>query len=172
MSDLQLKFCDPACTCRLRHLVLCPSLGRKAHVLRSLCEHRTLCLCSVRQHMSPLRAFVTAVWPHHHLTCDGASHAHLNDESLGAAQHVHLHRDAGRPDQSLLEQAHNRRRWLSPSTVGAIAGNTTADDDSFWSSTGRLSQQGVDSLTFRLADPLCTLRAVSVAVYRARYQFG
>ena len=51
-------------------------------------------------------------------------------------------------------------------------GNTTADDDSFWSSTGRLSQEDVDSLTYRLADPMCVLRAVSVAVYRARYQFG
>lgn len=61
---------------------------------------------------------------------------------------------------------------LTPRAVGAAAGNTTADEDSFWSSTGRLSQEGVDSLTFRLADPLCALRAVSVAVYRARYQFG
>ena len=61
---------------------------------------------------------------------------------------------------------------LTPCAAGATAGNTTADDDSFWSSTGRLSQEGVVSLTYRLADPLCVLRAVSVAVYRARYQFG
>ncbi len=46
------------------------------------------------------------------------------------------------------------------------------DDDTFWSSSGRPAAAGTDSLTFRLADPLCALRAVTVAIYRARYQFG
>ena len=53
-----------------------------------------------------------------------------------------------------------------------LADNAAVDNDSFWSSTGRATAAGTDSLTFRLADPLCCLRAVTLAVYRARYQFG
>lgn len=46
------------------------------------------------------------------------------------------------------------------------------DDDSFWSSTGCVQPVSLDALTYRLADPLCVLHAVTVTVYRARYQFG
>ena len=56
--------------------------------------------------------------------------------------------------------------------VSQNARNVLFNDENFWSSTGSADGRREESLTVRLANPLARVRAVQIAPFRARFQFG
>lgn len=52
------------------------------------------------------------------------------------------------------------------------AENTAFHDGDFWSSTGSADAGGSETLCYQLCGPLCLVRYVQLAVYRAMYQHG
>ena len=61
---------------------------------------------------------------------------------------------------------------LQPPESHVRADETCTDSPSFWSSTGSRHQAGEEVLMYRLAAPLCHVRAISICIYRAEYQDG
>lgn len=56
--------------------------------------------------------------------------------------------------------------------VHVHADQTLHDDSSFWSSRGSPHMDSQDELLYQLKGPLCSVRAVAVAIYRADFQIG
>ena len=56
--------------------------------------------------------------------------------------------------------------------VSQCASNVLRNDEYFWSSTGSADGRRDECITIRLVEPLNRVRAVAVAPFRARFQFG